>query len=185
MPRIFNVVKSIVRKVYTAIRFCGSGIFIGSGGFISTKCVMSINQGGTIKLGSDCEIHDYAMLMSYGGDITVGNNCSINPFCVLYGHGGLVIGEGVRIATHTVIVPANHSPGDEEIPLYKRGVVAQGIKIGDYSWIGAGSRILDGVEIGRHAIVGAGSVVTKSVPDFATVAGVPAKIIDSRHEYST
>ena len=48
--------------------------------------------------------------------------------------------------------------------------------------IGANSTLLPGVKIGRKAIVGAGSVVTRDVPDYAVVAGNPAKVIKNRTE---
>ena len=51
------------------------------------------------------------------------------------------------------------------------------IIVKDKSWIGFNSIILKGVTIGEGAIVGAGSVVTKDVPDWAIVAGNPAKLI--------
>lgn len=47
-------------------------------------------------------------------------------------------------------------------------------------WIGANSVIMPGITIGNGAIIGAGAVVTKDVPDYAIVAGVPAKIIKYR-----
>lgn len=55
-----------------------------------------------------------------------------------------------------------------------------GIKVDEDVWIGVGSTILDGVHIGKGAIVAAGSVVTKDVPDYAVVGGVPAKVIKMR-----
>jgi tetrahydrodipicolinate N-succinyltransferase len=54
------------------------------------------------------------------------------------------------------------------------------ISIGSDVWIGAGAMILDGVNIGHGAVVGARSVVTKNVPPYAIVAGVPARIIRYR-----
>ncbi len=51
------------------------------------------------------------------------------------------------------------------------------ISIGDNSVIGARSIILYGVHIGKNVVVGSGSVVTKDVPDYAVVGGVPARII--------
>ena len=54
------------------------------------------------------------------------------------------------------------------------------IVIEDYAWIGVGATILQGVTIGRGAVVCAGAVVTKDVPAYAVVAGVPAKTIGSR-----
>jgi acetyltransferase-like isoleucine patch superfamily enzyme len=51
------------------------------------------------------------------------------------------------------------------------------IRVKEGAWIASGAIILGGVTVGRHAVVGAGAVVTKDVPDFAVVAGNPAKII--------
>lgn len=52
--------------------------------------------------------------------------------------------------------------------------------IGNDVWFGANSIVLPNISIGNGAVVGAGSVVTKDVPDFAIVAGIPAKIIKFR-----
>jgi acetyltransferase-like isoleucine patch superfamily enzyme len=56
-------------------------------------------------------------------------------------------------------------------------VPIQPVKLGNKSWIGFNAAILKGVEIGQNSVVGACSVVTKRVPDFAVVAGNPAKVI--------
>ncbi|WP_367118968.1 DapH/DapD/GlmU-related protein [Methanoculleus sp.] len=45
------------------------------------------------------------------------------------------------------------------------------------AWVGAGVIILPGVTVGEHSIVGAGAVVTKDIPPYTVVAGVPAKVI--------
>lgn len=173
-------VKNLFFLTQNKLRYFGRNVTIGSGSRIAWKSSLK-PHGGSILVGKNCEVHNYALVLSYGGNIVIGDHSSINPFCVLYGHGGLNIGKGVRIASHVVIIPANHIPGDEETPLYQRGVTALGIEIGDYTWLGTGARILDGVKIGSHAIVGAGSVVSSDVPDFATVAGVPARIIRQRN----
>ncbi|EPZ37468.1 transferase hexapeptide repeat containing protein [Anoxybacillus ayderensis] len=54
------------------------------------------------------------------------------------------------------------------------------MSIGNDVWIGANSIVLDGVKIGDGAIVAAGAVVTKDVPDYAIVGGVPARVIRYR-----
>src|SRR5487761_2436171 len=65
-------------------------------------------SGGKIYIGRDSLIDRGALLRAYGGAIRIGSRCRINPYAVLYGDGGLTIGDGVRVAAHAVIVPANH-----------------------------------------------------------------------------
>ena len=67
-------------------------------------------------------------------------------------------------------VSAQHHIADQE----------DDIIIGEDCWIGAGSILLPGVKIGRGCVVGAGSVVTKDIPDYAVVAGIPARIIATK-----
>jgi acetyltransferase-like isoleucine patch superfamily enzyme len=168
------------RGVVFAVRFFGRPIRIHSSSWVAFRSVVRVCGGGTITIGKNCEIHPFSMLLTYGGDIRIGDNCSVNPFSIIYGMGGTIIGDGVRIAAHTVIVSANHNSATDELPLYRAGVTKKGIQIDDNVWIGAGVRILDGVRIGKNTIIGAGSVVNKSLPANATAVGVPAKTIKLR-----
>jgi acetyltransferase-like isoleucine patch superfamily enzyme len=52
------------------------------------------------------------------------------------------------------------------------------------AWIGAGSIILHGVTIGEYSVVAAGAVVTKNVPPYTVVAGVPARVVKKLEEYA-
>ena len=56
------------------------------------------------------------------------------------------------------------------------------VNIGHDVWVGSNSTVLGGVTIGNGAVVGAGAVVTKDVPPYAVVVGVPAKIIKYRFD---
>jgi acetyltransferase-like isoleucine patch superfamily enzyme len=157
-------------------------IHVGSSTMIGSHARFEAGDCGRITLGSNCEIHPYAVLISGGGNIDVGDFCSINPYSILYGHGGLVIGRGVRIAAHVVIVASSHIVAKTSLPIMDQGVEGKPVRIHDNVWIGAGVRILGGVEILSGAVIGAGAVVTADVPENAVVAGVPAKIIRFRRE---
>lgn len=136
--------------------------------------------GGEINIGKNTVIYSGAMIQTYGGDIRIGENCTVNPYVILYGHGGLNIGNGVRIAAHCVIIPANHTFDSIDKFIYEQGVTGKGITIEDDVWIGANVTILDGVVIKKGTIVAAGAVVTKSTESFSIIGGVPAKLIKKR-----
>lgn len=154
---------------------------VGSNNNIHSTAILDNSLGGNITIGNNNEILNGCILMSYGGKIEIGDNCSINPYTIIYGHGkGVKIGNEVLIAAHTVIIPANHNFLRTDISIKRQGLNFKGIIIHDDVWIAAGCKILDGVTIGKGAIVAAGSVVNKDVPEYAIVAGVPAKIIKMR-----
>lgn len=67
---------------------------------------------------------------------------------------------------------------------YKDVIKYGRIEIGEEAFIGTRSIIMPGVHIGKHSVVGAGSVVTKDVPDYTVVAGVPARTICTTKEYA-
>ena len=121
-----------------------------------------------------------AALAIIRGDIEFGQHCSVNPFAAI---SGLVrFGDGVRIASHATIVGFNHGFDDLESPIHLQPLVSDGITIGDDVWIAANAVITDGVTIGSGVVVAAGAVVTSDVPDYAVVAGVPARVIRHRHD---
>lgn len=154
-------------------------IFIGKNTSIAPEARLDADDG-TIKIGERCWLHPGVLVLAYGGTISIGDDCTINPYCILYGHGGLIIGNGVRIAAHSVIIPSNHIFLNPDIPIYKQGVTKKGIKIGDDVWVGANVTILDGVTIGNGSVIAAGSVVNKDVPPFAVVGGVPIRALKTR-----
>lgn len=154
----------------------GKRVRIGRG--VRLVCPDSASQ---IWIGDDSVIQARAILdTGAGGSIVLGSFNSVNPYCVLYGHGGLVTGTYVRIATHTVVIPANHVFSDPDRPIARQGLSRDGIRIGDDVWIGAGCRVLDGVNIGSGAVLAAGAVVNRDVPALAIVGGVPARVIGMR-----
>lgn len=154
-------------------------IVVGEGTQIAADAWLD-GDNGTIEIGKNCLIHPMAMLLPYDGFIKLGHECSVNPFAVLYGHGGLTIGNYVRIATHVVIIPANHGYADPNIPITFQNVTQEGVVIEDDVWVGCNATILDGVTIGKGSVIAAGAVVTKDIDPYSVVAGSPARLIKKR-----
>ena len=148
---------------------------------IYKNAVLDTPHGGAIRLGKNVQIHPYAMLLTYGGNIYIGENSGINPYCMIYGHGNLSIGESVKIAAHTIVIPANHIYEKKDILISEQGMSAKGIVIEKDVWIGAGSKLLDGIKIGKGCVIGAGSVVTKNTEPYGVYVGVPATKISERN----
>lgn len=183
MTLIFRYIRAILRvsgRLPGNLKAKLHGVKIGKGSSIAWGARIFRAKNSKVVLGKNCKVHPTAILAAHpNGSIVIGNNCSINPFCVIYGHGGLQIGNNVRIAAHTTIIPANHIYEMQNDKLIHTSLRRQGIVIGDDVWIGSGVKILDGVVIGGNTIIGAGSVVTKSVTVPGIYGGIPAKLLKS------
>ena len=70
--------------------------------------------------------------------------------------------------------------GSHDINSHDFSAKGGAIEIGDYCFIGVNATVLHSVKIGKGSVVCAGAVVTKDVPEYSVVAGVPAKVIGAR-----
>lgn len=108
--------------------------------------------------------------------IKIGNNVFINNNCLAMARGGITIEDDVMIAGNVQLLSNNHDEYERQILTCEEIIIRKG------AWIGAGATILPGVTIGMYAIVGAGAIVTKDVPDYAVVVGIPAKVVKTLDE---
>lgn len=127
-----------------------------------------------MKIGKGSAIHMGARFYD-PRNIEIGEDTIIGEFVVLDGRDLLKIGNHVAIASEVMIYNSEHDIND----LNFKAITAKVI-IEDYVFIGPRAIILPGVKIGRGAVIAAGAVVTKDVPPYAIVGGVPAKIIGER-----
>lgn len=107
------------------------------------------------------------------GRLQIGRGVRLNYGVSIGATGSITLGDRVRVGPYVMIVDTDfHDPYLRSARPASRPVV-----IDDDVWIGAKASIMPGVHIGRGAIVGTGAVVTRDVPPFTVVAGVPAKVI--------
>ena len=122
-----------------------------------------------VKIGKKCV---------FGQNVNVGNNVSIGDFCKMQNN--VSIYEGVTLEDYVFCGPSmvftNILDPKCKYPqvgtqYYVKTLVKEGASIG------ANATIVCGSTLGKHCLIGAGSVVTKDIPDYALVVGVPGKVI--------
>ncbi len=122
---------------------------------------------------------EHGAFFASGNGITVGDHSGIGLNCRVAGP--LAIGNDVMMAPNVTIVTQNHEVSDLSRPMRLQTAPKQKVTVGNDVWIGTNVVIMPGVTVGNGVIIGAGAVVTKDVPDYAVVGGVPAKIIKFRN----
>jgi len=147
----------------------------------------------SVDLGRDVRIFHESLVNLYG--CKIGNESKIGTFVEIQKHAS--IGAHCKISSHTFICEGVTVEDEVFIghgvmftnDIYPRATNTDGSAQTEADWkvietrvckrasIGSNATILAGVTIGEGAIVGAGAVVTKDVPPFSIVAGVPARVI--------
>ncbi len=127
-----------------------------------------------MKIGKGSTIHTWARFFQ-PKNIAIGEDTIIGDHVFLDGRAKLVIGNHVDIASYVMVYNSEHNLASQDFE-----VTQESVEIGDYVFIGPRVIILPGVKVGRGAVVGAGAVVTKDVPEFTIVGGIPATKIGER-----
>nr|WP_257574927.1 acyltransferase [Shewanella algae] len=175
-------------------------VFVGSG--TSIKNISYIHFGKYVRIDSNCLIDGLGKnglklgdnsyigpfsrvivssgLSNLGEGIELCSNVGVGSHSNLGGSGGVFIGSDTIIGPYFSVHPENHIFDDLLLPIRLQGTKRGKIFIGSDCWIGAKVTILSGVNVGDGCVIAAGSVVTKDIPPFSIVAGVPAKAIKKR-----
>lgn len=129
-----------------------------------------------MKIGKDTYI-DMGTYLMCPWRLAIGNFTHINRHCFIDSRSkdGVKIGSNVSISHNVSIISASHDINSKNFAPTDGKIIIE-----DYVFIGANAIILKNVHIETGAVICAGAVVTKNVPAFAIMAGVPAKIIGYR-----
>lgn len=130
-----------------------------------------------IKMEKDVVIYAGAEIRNPMG-LSIGRGSIIGDNSILDARAGLTIGEDVNFSSNVRIWTLQHDYRDPDFGCNPNHYGP--VKVCDKAWIGPHTIILHDVTIGEGAVVAAGAVVTKSVPPYTLVGGVPARVIGQR-----
>ncbi len=145
-------------KHYEISKGKNARFIIGGFTFIGEGCAFRAHEG-TLRIGRKC---------TFGGKNTI--NC--------YNH--VEVGDENLWADSIYVVDFDHWYIDPHMSIRSQGIRKEHVIIKNNVWIGEKATILRGVTVGFGCVVGSLSLVTRDIPDYAVVGGVPARILKYR-----
>jgi acetyltransferase-like isoleucine patch superfamily enzyme len=134
-----------------------------------------------VSLGRNVYVGHQSILKGYHrNELVIGDESWIGQQVFMHAAGGIRIGARVGIGPGVKILTSQHREAGREIPVLFSPIDAAPVAIDDDADLGIGVIVLPGVHVGQGAVIGAGSVVTRDVPAYAVVAGVPARVLRHR-----
>lgn len=150
-------------------------------GRINVEGLVRIPFAGNIILHDGVHLcRDLEIISTKDSKLLIKEGAFIGPRVMISCHVGISIGKGSLLGENVCIHDNNHKYSNRLLPIKEQGFEAQPIIIGDDVWIGANAILLPGITLGSGCVVAAGSVVTKSFSEYSVIAGVPARLINSR-----
>lgn len=144
--------------------------------FAPAKMIRNFWAKKIAKCGKNINVERYAY---FTPGLTIGDRSGIGIRCEIYGQ--VTIGRDVMMGPEVVIYTSGHRFDRTDIPMMDQGSTEmRPVTIGNDVWIGRRVIIMPGVTIGDGCVIGAGAVVTKDIPPYSVVGGVPAKILKER-----
>ena len=136
----------------------------------------------TMEFGDSVFIGAQTMIQGrFDGTCRIGNHVRIGPHSYFDAR-SLVLEDYVGWGPGAKVLGSSHTGDPIDVPIIATELKIDPVVVGYGADIGTNATLLPGVHIGAHAIVGAGAVVTTDVPEYAIVAGVPARVIRYRNQ---
>lgn len=137
---------------------------------------------GRVILGRFVHLGDGTRLNAHEGTLRVGEKSVLGRDVTINCYLDVEVGAASLLADWSYICDFDHVATDLDQPIKDQGLVKSPVRIGPDCWLGVRTTVLRGTTIGTGVVVGAHAVVRGEVPDYAVVAGVPARVVKDRRE---
>ncbi len=148
--------------------------------FICPGVQLEIGRRATLRIGRWAWIGQGSKVRVHEGQVDIGAKTVIGQDCTISAYQSVTIGRECIIADRAMMIDFDHGVTEVERPIRLQGIYKRDVRVGHNVWIGYGACVLRGVTVGENSVIGTSAVVTRSFPENAVLAGVPARVIRMR-----
>jgi acetyltransferase-like isoleucine patch superfamily enzyme len=172
-----RILTSELRKVWIRLSHPGAHIELPRTCYLGPGFSLDIPSGGTFIAGEGVEFRrGFRAEIAGEGRIVIGARSVCTYYVLMQCTTAIEIGESCMFGQSTIVVDGQHRFRDLEQPMLAQGYDFTPVHIADHATITTKATIM--ADVGERALVGANAVVTRPVPPFTVVAGVPARVLD-------
>lgn len=176
------IIEKKVRFLIPKRIFLGNRVFIGENSRLDPERIESeIRIDDDVYIGHGCILRA-GRRVSPPGRIHLHEGVYVGDRSFLYGAGEIEVGKFSTLAHNVSLISSDHGLRDLSIPMAFQMPEHGRIEIGENVWLGAKVVVTSGVKINDGSIVMPGSVVTKEVPPYTLVAGIPARVLKNESQ---
>lgn len=148
--------------------------------FLPKKYEFQVGKGAEISIGAFTFIGENCAFRAHAGTLRIGRKCAFGGNDTVNCYGNIEIGDENLWADNIYVVDFDHWYLDPHKSIRSQGLRIEHVIFKNNVWVGEKCTVLRGVTVGEGSVIGAMSLVSRDVPDYAVVGGVPARILKYR-----